>query len=279
MKRILALLLAAAVCLSLCGCGEEPVGPYAVLEEIGTKEYAAIYRTDDVIPQVVEAAISSLAATGTLSRLAAQWLGSSEYIGFEGDFSALNEVEMPAPRTLMVGVDTDSPPFAYTSGGELVGFTVDLGNAIGSVIGWDVRIIPVRSDEIETQLSSGNIDCALGFSPLCVDPTAYEVGTVLMKSEVVIAVPESSDVKSIRRIRGERIGTISDPALEEAINAHSKIVKHSDGATVYVTPPRCISAMENGWCVAIVMDILMLRAYASAYVPESFIPGEIDFNR
>ena len=92
-----------------------------------------------------------------------------------------------------------------------------------------------------------------------------------MKSEVVIAVPESSDVKSIRRIRGERIGTISDPALEEAINAHSKIIKHSDGATVYVTPPRCISAMEKGWCVAIVMDILMLEAYSGSSFPDALM--------
>ncbi len=272
MKRITALILVAALCLGLAGCGKEEIGSYTVLEEIGTKEYAVIYRTGDVIPDVVEAAISSLAASGSLSRMAANWLGSSEYIDLEGDFSALNNIEMPPARKLIIGVDTDSPPFAYYSGEELVGFTVELAKAIGSVVGWDVKIIPVKSSEISTQLSSGNIDCALGFSPLCVDPEKYVVGTVLMESEIVIAVPEGSNVKNIRRIRGERIGTISDPALEDAITAHDKISKHSDGATVYVTPPRCISAMENGWCVAIVMDILMLKAYAS-----SFVPLDLDF--
>lgn len=267
MKRILALILVAALCLGLAGCGKEEIGSYTVLEEIGIKKYAAIYRSDDVIPDVVEAAISSIAASGTLSRLAANWLGSSEYIDIEGDHSALNAVEMPPARTLIIGVDTDAPPFAYYSGGELTGFTVDLAKAIASAIGWDLKILPVRSDEISTQLSSGNIDCALGFSPLCVDPEKYVVGTLLMESEIVLAVSEDSDVKNIRRIRGQRIGTISDPALEDAITAHSKISKHSDGATVYITPPRCISAMENGWCAAIVMDILMLKAYASSYVP------------
>ena len=279
MKRILALILVAALCFGLAGCGEEQIGSYTVLEEIGTKEYAAIYRSDDVIPEVVEAAISSLAASGTLSRLAGNWLGSNEYIKFQGDFSALSNIEeMPPARTLMIGVDTDSPPFAYTSGAELVGFTVDLAKAIGSVIGWDVKIIPIRSDEVDIQLSSGNVDCALGFSPLCVDPAKYVVGTVLMESEIVIAVPEDSDVRNIRRIRGERIGTISDPALENAITNHDKISKHSDGATVYVTPPRCISAMENGWCVAIVMDVLMLEAYAKSYRPVEINPGEIIFD-
>lgn len=267
MKRILALLLAAVLCIGVSGCGKEEVGAYTVLEEIGTKEYALIYRSDDVIPEVVEAAISSLAASGTLSRIAANWLGSSEYVNIEGNFSAISDIELPPARTLIIGVDTDAPPFAYTSGGESVGFAVDLAKAIGSVIGWDVKIIHISSSEIGTQLASGNVDCALGFSPLCVDQSKYVVGTVLMKSEIVLAVPEGSNVKSIRRIRGERIGTISDPALENAITAHDKISKHSDGATVYVTPPRCISAMDNGWCVAIVMDILMLKAYASTYVP------------
>lgn len=267
MKRIVALLLVAALCLGMSGCGEEQIGSYTVLEEIGTKQYACIYRANDVIPAVVEAAMATLSYNGSLSRLSAAWLGSDMIIS-EGSADAMSGIEeMPPARTLNIGVDTDAPPFAYTSGGQLVGFSVEAAKALGSVIGWDVKIIPVKSSEIETQLSSGNIDVALGFDPECVDETYYELGQTFMESTIVLAVPEGSDVKSIRRIRGERIGTISDPALESAITSHDKISKHSDGATVYLTPPRCISALENGWCVAIVMDILMLKAYASSYVP------------
>ncbi len=270
MKRILALVLVAALCFGLVGCGKDEIGSYTVLEEIGKKQYASIYRSNDIISQVVEAAISSLAAGGTLSRLSSKWLGT-DYIEIEGERDALSKVEMPPSRVLIIGVDTDAPPFAYMNGDELTGFTVDIANAIGSLLGWSVKIIPVKSADISTQLSSGNIDCALGFAPECVNPNNYTLGEVLMESTIVIAVPENSDVKNIRRIRGERIGTISDPALEQAISNHDKIGKHSDGATVYVTPPRCISAMDKGWCVAIVMDILMLEAYSGYY-----FPGELD---
>ncbi len=262
MKRILAFILVAALCLGLAGCGKEQIGSYTVLEEIGEKQYASIYRNDDIISEVLEAALSSMAANGTLSRISSTWLGQ-DYIQVEGDRDALSGVEMPPNRTLVIGVDTDAPPFAYTDEDKLSGFTVDIARAISSLLGWDVKILPVKSAEIETQLSSGNIDCALGFAPECVDATKYTIGHILMESTIVIAVPENSSVKNIRRIRGERIGTISDPALEAVISAHDKISKHSDGATVYVTPPRCISAMENGWCVAIVMDVLMLKAYSS----------------
>lgn len=267
MKRILAFILVAALCLGISGCGEEQIGSYTVLEEIGTKQYASIYRLDDVVGPVVEAALATLSANGTLSRISSTWLGS-DMILLKGNSAALSEIEMPPSRTLNIGVDTDAPPFAYTdAGGNLVGCAVDAANAIGSFLGWNVKIIPVKSAEIETQLSSGNIDCALGFAPECVNAEKYTLGSILMESTIVIAVPEDSEVKNIRKIRGERIGTISDPALESAIASHDKISKHSDGATVYLTPPRCISAMENGWCVAIVMDILMLKAYSTSYIP------------
>ncbi|MBR2879362.1 MAG: transporter substrate-binding domain-containing protein [Oscillospiraceae bacterium] len=263
MKRILALILVAALCLGLlAGCGKDEMGSYTVLEKIGTKQYACIYRSNDLISDVVEACISGLAASGSLSRLSAKWLGS-DFIEVEGNTAALSEVEIPDERVLIIGVDTDAPPFAFMNGEILEGFSVDIANAIGSYLGWNIKIIPVKSADISTQLSSGNIDCALCFAPECVDATKYEIGQVLMESDIVIAVPEGSNVKNIRRIRGERIGTISDPALEKAISEHDKISKHSDGATVYVTPPRCISAMEKGWCVAIVMDVLMLEAYAA----------------
>ena len=271
MKRILAFILLAALCLGISGCGDEQMGSYTVLEEIGTKQYAAIYRSGDVVATVVEAALSNLTANGTVSRISSTWLGSDRILT-EGNINALSEVEIPASRSLNIGVDTDAPPFAYTgSSGNLTGFSVDVANAIGSLLGWSVKIIPVKSSEIETQLSSGNIDCALGFDPKCVDAEKYALGEIFMESTIVLAVPENSDVRNIRRIRGERIGTISDPALESAIAGHDKISKHSDGATVYLTPPRCISAMEKGWCVAIVMDILMLEAYSSYALPDAIM--------
>ncbi len=256
-----------SLCIGLCACGDDEVGAFRILEELGGKDYATMYRLDDKVGPVVEAAMSTLAANGTLSRICATWIGSNEIL-YTGDSGALAAVEdMPPSRTLMVGVDTDAPPFAYTSGGQLVGMSVDIANAIGSVLGWNVKILSVKSAEIGTQLSSGNIDCAIGFDPDCVDPAKYNVGQVYMESSIVLAAPTQGDIKRTGQLDGQRIGTISDPALEAAIAANDKIAKHSSGATVYLTPPRCISAMENGWCAAIVMDSLMLKAYAQTYTP------------
>ena len=124
MKRILALILVAALCLGLVGCGKNEVGAYTVLEKIGTKQYATIYRSNDVISNLVEACLSALAANGSLGRISTKWLGS-DYIEIEGDTAALSEVEIPAERVLIIGVDTDAPPFAFMSGENVEGFSVD----------------------------------------------------------------------------------------------------------------------------------------------------------
>lgn len=267
MKRIIAMLLVLCFGLGLCACGEEQVGAFTILEEIGEKQYAGIYRKGDKVSEVVEAAMKNLAASGTLSRISSSWLGSDAIV-LTGDAEALSAIEdMPQSRTLIIGVDTDAPPYAYTDGGNLAGMSVDIAKAIGSLLGWDVKILAVKSSEIATQLASGNIDCALGFAPQCVSTESYTVGETFLTGTVVLAVPEGSDVTSIRKIDDQRIGTISDPGLESIVNAHEKLQKHSSGATVYLTAPRCLSALSDGWCVAIAMDARMLQAYAYSFVP------------
>ena len=35
-------------------------------------------------------------------------------------------------------------------------------------------------------------------------------------------------------------------------------MKYASGATVYLSPERCISALDNGWCAAVAIDELRL---------------------
>ena len=59
MKRIMALVLVAALCLGLCGCGEEQIGSYTVLEEIGTglseQERRSFYSSLSIISDALDA--------------------------------------------------------------------------------------------------------------------------------------------------------------------------------------------------------------------------------
>jgi len=264
MKKRIAALLAALLLLSCSGCGQSSVGAFRVLKVVGTNHYSVICRKDDKIAPYINAAMEQLAAGGNLSAISLQWLGT-DTITLEGDSEALSALERPEDgRTLIVGVATEFNPMAFTRGGEYVGMSVDIGTAVGMMLGWPVVFQPIAVSDIGAQLSSGNIDCAIGFEPSLVNAAKYDVGVTYMSSDIVLAVREDSEVKRLKQISGQRIGTIEDAAVQAALKADEKVTKYASGATVYLSVPRCVDALDKGWCAAVAMDRLHLLFLAQA---------------
>lgn len=262
MKKFICLLLATAFLLCLCACGGDE-GPYRVLETIGEKQYGLIFRKGDKVSEPVNAAMSVLAANGSLTQLSIGWLGE-DIIGLEGDIEALMQLEMAAPietRVFIVGVEKDARPLAYTEGEGYIGMSCDLAKAIGELLGWEVRLQPILSDELETQLSSGNIDCALGFGVEGIDTGKYDVGSCYMKSSIQVAVRSDSEVKKLRNLDGMKVGTVLDDSFIRAAQSNEKLAKYADSATTYFSVTRCFNALDKGWCAAVALDEIALNAY------------------
>ena len=47
--------------------------------------------------------------------------------------------------------------------------------------------------------------------------------------------------------------------LSRAIQDNSQITRYASGATVYLTPGRCMEALDKSWCAAVAMDRIMLE--------------------
>ncbi|MGN1001174.1 MAG: transporter substrate-binding domain-containing protein [Oscillospiraceae bacterium] len=261
MKRFIAALLALVLALSLCACSKDEYGTYRVVEVIGTKQYGTVCRAGDKAAQAVDAAMKVLAANGTLSALSVQWLGR-DVISLEGDPEALNKLEEEiAPRTFIVGVEADLKPLSYTEGDSTQGLNVDIAQALGQLLGWDIVILPISDGAIGTHLSAGNIDCALGFGIETLSASDYALGPCYMESDIAVAVPAGSEIGKLKDLKGLRIGTVGDPSVTAALAANDKVVKYADGATTYLSTTRCMTALEKGWCAAVAMDALCLGAY------------------
>ncbi len=261
-KRVLALLLALTLALFLCACGEDP-SVYTIIDTVGEKRYGTIFRLDDRVAEPVNAAISVLAASGELSVLSTQWLGQ-DIICLSGSADAITALEEPPqPRTLIVGVEEDVIPLAYMRDGEYAGMSVDIAKAIGRLLGWEIRLQPIGSHDIAAQLSSGNIDCALGFGLGSVSSDAYTLGECYMTSEIVLMTKTEYDVHRIKDLKGEKIGSVKDAAVISALENNDKVVKYVDSVTAYLSPTRCMNALNNGWCAAVAMDRIMIKAYIS----------------
>ena len=261
-KRITALLLALALALCLPACGKQELGAFRPLEVIGAKRCGVICRKGDQIAPIIDAGMRTLSANGTLSAISFQNLGRNE-INLEGDADALNALDREIThRTLIVGVHTDRRPLAWEEYGEMHGMSVDIARHLCSLLGWELRFQPIGEDEIDTQLASGNIDCAIGFDGALVNPEKFDVGVSYMESSIVVAVRSESAVRSLRDLKGRHVGTIEDPVVESALKASEKLTKYAVGAYVYSSALRCVNAMDGDYCGAVVMDSLLLSYYS-----------------
>ena len=264
MKKIIALLLALLLLTSLWGCGKKELAAFRTLEVLGTKRYCTICRGGDKLSPRIEAAMAELVRNGVLQSASLRWLGSDRIV-WDSDSAGAQDLavdeQQPEARTLLFGVETDFYPLAFTENDTLQGFCVDIAMGIGAVLGWEVQIIAISPSEVDTQLSSGNIDCALGFDGSLVKADSYDVGSCFLESDIVLAVRSESEIRRIKDLQDLRVGTINDPAVLTALQANENLTKYAAGATEYLSLPRCIEALDKGWCAAVAVDAIALSYY------------------
>ena len=258
-KRALALLLCVSVLLCLYACGSDN-SRYRVLSTVGQRSYALLFRLDDRLAEPVTAAMDVLAGHDHLAQICRQWL-HEDRITLRGNVDALDELdEPPQPRVLIAGVEANSPPLGYSEGDGYAGMSVDIARELASLLGWEVRIQPIAADEVDAQLASGNIDCAVGFDPLNANTEHCSVARVYMESDLIVAVPRDSDCRSMRDLRGLKIASVRDNAALTALKNDKNVSKYVKTVVSFVTPERCMYAMDNGSCAAVSMDRLVLDA-------------------
>ena len=261
MKKCIAFLLVLALLAALCGCGQTEVSAFRVLEVLGEKQFCAICRSGDKLAPIIDAAMLTLAGNGRLSAISSRWLGKDRSC-LDGDAGALRALgELPEARRLIIGVETDYDPLSFEENGMLCGMSVDLANAVGELLGWEIMLLPIAADEVAAQLASGNVDCALGFDHGTVSAEKYSIGQPYLKCDIILAVRSESEVKRVRDLRDTRIGVVHDPAVLKAVRSSEKLTKYASGATEYLSIERCLNALDNGWCSAVAMDSLMLSYY------------------
>jgi ABC-type amino acid transport substrate-binding protein len=65
------------------------------------------------------------------------------------------------PAELVVGVTSDSPPYATSSGGELSGLEVDFARELGHVLHRPVRVVDLSWDDLIDGLTKGRVDVVM----------------------------------------------------------------------------------------------------------------------
>jgi len=265
--RILVLFLIFALLLggfTACGRERTPYVPSPVMvgAVFATYEFGIVFnRGNALLRDQVWAALQVLSANGTVADIAHFWFGYDPTFIPPNPYAtrALGEVR---ERTLIVGFDPGAAPNSFfNSTGDLVGFDIDLAQAVADYFGWTVEFLPIRWADREFELQSGNIDALWGGATLTeqVSERLYHTPPYMENRQVFVTMSDSG-VRNLRGLRNGRLAFLSASGAEQAL-IENESFRNSLGELV---PEEllyaALTALEAGD-----VDAVLMNEVAAAY--------------
>lgn len=173
-------------------------------------------------------------------------------------------------KTLRVVTDAAYSPFEFQKEGKLVGFDVDIVNAVAKEAGFKVNIEHVGWDPLFVEIK--NKRAAFGMSAISINDErkkTYDFSVPYFLSTNKILVPEGSDIKSAQDLKGKEIavqaGTTGQFAVEKVVGKNNKDIKK------FETTVLAIMDMKKGGADAVVADNGVVEEYAKNNPKDKFV--------
>jgi len=184
--------------------------------------------------------------------LGALWLGCSD------------SADRPdsSGRSLRIGVDPDYPPFEYvdTSSGQVVGFDIDLMEAICAHQGWTCRFRKSAFERLIVDLVEGKVDAVISAMTITARREALVAFSdpYYLSGRCVVIRADDSTVTHESHLRGRRVGV-------QVGSTGERLAKSTDGALVfsYTDMGEAFEALQTGQIDAIVDDCPYVRYRAA----------------
>lgn len=178
MKKLIAVLLAGAMCVSIAACGSKAEEPAAAPTEAET-------------PAEEEAAPEEEAKAPAEA----------------GDSTAAGEVTTVAEGVLTMGTNAAFPPYEFYDGEEIVGIDAEIAGLLAEKLGLTLEIMDMDFSTIVTSVQSGGVDIGLAGMTVTEERLENVNFTDSYATGVqVIIVKEDSDIASADDLEGKLIG-------------------------------------------------------------------------
>ncbi len=166
-----------------------------------------------------------------------------------------------AEQVVKVGVDTTFPPFEMEKNGKVVGFDVDLVNAIAKVEGFKVEWHTMDFQGLIPALQTGTIQMAV--AGMTITPQRAQVvyfSKPYYHSGQSILVKKDSNIKDLADLKGKtvatKLGTTADIMLSKMKDIKVERFTNIDDA---------YNQLQNGGAQAVVFDNPVNINYASTH--------------
>ncbi len=171
---------------------------------------------------------------------------------------------------LKVGTDPTYPPFEYTNdANEVIGFDIDLANALAEKMDMEVELVPTSFDGIFTGMNAGSYDviiAAISMTPARMETMLFSK-PYLSNGQVILTRADEEMISTQEALTGMNVGvqlgTTADTAAEKYADEYGFEV------TKYDEIIQTFSAMKAGHVDAIAVDYAVAIEYVQRE-PESY---------
>ena len=180
---------------------------------------------------------------------------------------------------LVIGLDDTFAPMGFRDeAGELVGFDIDLANAVSEELGVAVKFQPIDWDAKEMELSSKRIDCI--WNGMSATPERQKnmalTDKYLNNKIVVLGKDATVKVAQAEDLAKYNIGTQADSAALEVIKANDAYETFADKVFEYKTYDEVIMDMQAGRIDCMVVD-QVLGEYKNSKLKDKMVACDYDF--
>lgn len=186
--------------------------------------------------------------------------------------------DIQAKGELVIGLDDTFAPMGFRDkSGNLVGFDIDLGNAVCEKLGVKATFTPIDWSAKELELSSGNIDCI--WNGMSITPERKEgmsLSQAYLNNKIVIMTKEGVTVAAKDDLVGLKIGIQAGSAALESVKTDDIFSKIEADVTEYPTYDEVILDMQAGRLDCMVIDAVY-GGYKNEQLGNIFGISEVNF--
>lgn len=182
------------------------------------------------------------------------------------------------PDKLIVGLDDTFAPMGFRNeASELVGFDIDLANAVGETLGIEIEFQPIDWNAKEMELEARTIDCVWnGMSRTPEREESMTLSQDYLNNKLIVMTAPGVEITSMEQLADYQIGTQAGSSALEAVQAHEIYASIEGNLHEYGTYDECILDMQAGRIEAMVVDEV-LGQYKNNNLETKFGVASVDF--
>ncbi|MCH5187466.1 MAG: amino acid ABC transporter substrate-binding protein [Oscillospiraceae bacterium] len=186
------------------------------------------------------------------------------------------------PETLKLGLDASFPPMGFTDEtGAIVGFDIDLAQAVCDYYGIELECIPIEWDNKDAELATGTIDCI--WNGLTITDERLEnycMSRPYLANRQVVVVTNDSEIATLADLAGKTVALQSDSSASEALEANEEVNSSIAQKVELLDNLTALMDLQAGNVDAVILDevvanyVITENGYPLTVLEESLAPEE-----